>query len=221
VKIFLDTANVEEIKKGVDMGIVDGVTTNPTIISRENKPFDDVVKEILSLVKGPVSLEAVSTEAEGIIEEGKRLAKLGNNVVVKVPITAEGLKAMKSLSSMGIKVNATLIFTPIQALLAAKAGAAYVSPFVGRLDDISEDGMRVAEDTKKIFANYGLKTEVIVASVRNPIHVYRAALAGADVVTMPFSVLERLLKHPKTDEGLALFAEDWKKVQQLQERGKA
>jgi transaldolase len=214
VKIFLDTANADEIRKGVNMGIVDGVTTNPTIISRENKPFDDVVKEILSICKGPVSLEAVSTKAEDIAEEGRRLASLADNVVIKVPLTAEGLRAMRMLSQSGVKVNATLIFTPLQALLAAKAGASYVSPFVGRLDDIAQDGMKVVEDTKRIFANYGLKAEIIVASVRNPVHVYRAALMGADIVTMPFSVLEMLLKHPKTDEGLSLFAEDWKKVQQ-------
>ncbi|MGC8601946.1 MAG: fructose-6-phosphate aldolase [Thermoprotei archaeon] len=214
MKIFLDTANADEIRKGVNMGIVDGVTTNPTIISRENKPFDDVVKEILSICKGPVSLEAVSTKAEDIAEEGRRLASLADNVVIKVPLTAEGLRAMRMLSQSGVKVNATLIFTPLQALLAAKAGASYVSPFVGRLDDIAQDGMKVVEDTKRIFANYGLKAEIIVASVRNPVHVYRAALMGADIVTMPFSVLEMLLKHPKTDEGLSLFAEDWKKVQQ-------
>ena len=214
MKIFLDTANADEIRKGVNMGIVDGVTTNPTIISRENKPFDEVVKEILSICKGPVSLEAVSTKAEDIAEEGRRLASLADNVVIKVPLTAEGLRAMKMLSQSGVKVNATLIFTPLQALLAAKAGASYVSPFVGRLDDIAQDGMKVVEDTKRIFANYGLKAEIIVASVRNPVHVYRAALMGADIVTMPFSVLEMLLKHPKTDEGLSLFAEDWKKVQQ-------
>ncbi len=214
MKIFLDTANADEIRKGVNMGIVDGVTTNPTIISRENKPFDEVVKEILSICKGPVSLEAVSTKAEDIAEEGRRLASLADNVVIKVPLTAEGLRAMRMLSQSGVKVNATLIFTPLQALLAAKAGASYVSPFVGRLDDIAQDGMKVVEDTKRIFANYGLKAEIIVASVRNPVHVYRAALMGADIVTMPFSVLEMLLKHPKTDEGLSLFAEDWKKVQQ-------
>ncbi len=214
MKIFLDTANAEEIRKGVEMGIVDGVTTNPTIIARENKPFDEVVRSVLSLCKGPVSLEAVSTQSEDIVEEGKKLASLADNVVIKVPLTAEGLKAMKRLSQLGIKVNATLIFTPLQALLAAKAGAAYVSPFVGRLDDIAEDGMRIVEDTKRIFSNYGFKTEIIVASIRNPIHVYRAALMGADIATMPFPVLEALLRHPKTDEGLVRFAEDWKKVQE-------
>jgi len=218
VKIFLDTANAEEIRKGVDMGIVDGVTTNPTIIAREKKPFDEVVRDILSLCKGPVSLEAVSTQSDAIVEEGKKLASLADNVVIKVPLTAEGLKAMKALSQSGIKVNATLIFTPLQALLAAKAGATYVSPFVGRLDDITEDGMRIVDDIKRIFSNYGFKTEIIAASIRNPIHVYRAALMGADVVTMPFPVLEMLLRHPKTDEGLALFAEDWKRVQQQEKK---
>ncbi|MGC8630965.1 MAG: fructose-6-phosphate aldolase [Thermoprotei archaeon] len=218
MKIFLDTANAEEIKKGVEMGLVDGVTTNPTIISREKKPFDEVVREILSIVKGPVSLEAVSTQSEAIVDEGKRLSELGDNVVIKVPITVEGLKAIKKLSSMNIKVNTTLIFTPLQALLAAKAGAAYVSPFVGRLDDISEDGMRVVEDLKRMFYNYSYKTEIIVASVRNPIHVYRAAMVGADIVTVPFDVLVKLINHPKTDEGLKLFAEDWKKVQSLNKR---
>lgn len=218
MKIFLDTANVEEIKKGVEMGLVDGVTTNPTIISRENKPFDEVVKEILSIVKGPVSLEAVSDQSEAIVDEGKRLSELGNNVVIKVPITVEGLKAIKKLSSMNVKVNTTLIFTPLQALLAAKAGATYVSPFVGRLDDVSEDGMRVVEDLKRMFYNYSYKTEIIVASIRNPIHVYRAAMVGADIVTVPFDVLVKLINHPKTDEGLKLFAGDWKKVQSLNKR---
>jgi len=218
LKIFLDTANVEEIKKGVEMGLVDGVTTNPTIISRENKPFDEVVKEILSIVKGPVSLEAVSDQSEAIVDEGKRLSELGNNVVIKVPITVEGLKAIKKLSSMNVKVNTTLIFTPLQALLAAKAGATYVSPFVGRLDDVSEDGMRVVEDLKRMFYNYSYKTEIIVASIRNPIHVYRAAMVGADIVTVPFDVLVKLINHPKTDEGLKLFAGDWKKVQSLNKR---
>ena len=218
MKIFLDTANVEEIKKGVEMGLVDGVTTNPTIISRENKPFDEVVKEILSIVKGPVSLEAVSDQSEAIVDEGKRLSELGDNVVIKVPITVEGLKAIKKLSSLNVKVNTTLIFTPLQALLAAKAGATYVSPFVGRLDDVSEDGMRVVEDLKRMFYNYSYKTEIIVASIRNPIHVYRAAMVGADIVTVPFDVLVKLINHPKTDEGLKLFAEDWKKVQSLNKR---
>jgi|GEM_PF-11458 len=219
MKIFLDTANAEEIRKGMSMGLVDGVTTNPTLIAREKKPFDSVVREILAMVPGPVSLEAVSTEREAIVQEGRKLAALAKNVVVKIPVTTEGLAATKQLAQEGIRVNTTLVFTPIQALLAAKAGASYVSPFVGRLDDIGEDGMRVVEDTRKAFQNYGYKTEIIVASVRNPMHVYRAAIIGADVVTMPYQVLEKLISHPKTKEGLQLFAEDWQKVQSLSQSG--
>ncbi|MEM0160658.1 MAG: fructose-6-phosphate aldolase [Thermoplasmata archaeon] len=214
MKIFLDTANLKEIETGVEWGIIDGVTTNPSLAAKEADKlnFNDLVKKILSMVNGPVSLEVLSLESGKMVEEAKKLAKLGKNVVVKVPITAEGVKAIKILSGLGIKTNATLIFTPIQALLAAKAGANYVSPFVGRLDDIGEDGMHVVEDIRTIFDNYNMKTEIIVASVRHPIHVYQSALIGADIVTLPFNVLEKLFKHPKTDEGIQRFLEDWKKV---------
>jgi transaldolase len=214
MKIFLDTANLKEIETGVAWGIVDGVTTNPTLASKEadKLSFTDLVKKILSIVDGPVSLEVMSLESEKMVEEAKKLSKFGKNVVIKVPISTEGVKTIKILSKLDIKTNATLIFTPIQALLAAKAGASYVSPFVGRLDDIGEDGMGVVEDMRIIFDNYNIKTEIIVASVRHPIHVYQAALIGADVVTMPFNILEKLFKHPKTDEGIERFIEDWKKV---------
>jgi transaldolase len=214
MKIFLDTANLKEIETGVEWGIIDGVTTNPSLAAKEadKLTFNELVKKILGMVNGPVSLEVLSLESEKMVEEAKKLAKLGKNVVVKVPITAEGVKAIKTLSGLGIKTNATLIFTPIQALLAAKAGASYVSPFVGRLDDIGEDGMHVVEDIRTIFDNYNIATEIIVASVRHPIHVYQSALIGADVVTLPFNVLEKLFKHPKTDEGIQRFLEDWKKV---------
>ncbi len=214
MKIFLDTANLKEIETGVEWGIIDGVTTNPSLAAKEadKLSFNELVKKILGMVNGPVSLEVISLESEKMVEEAKKLAKLGKNVVIKVPITAEGVKAIKILAGLGIKTNATLIFTPIQALLAAKAGASYVSPFVGRLDDIGEDGMQVVEDIRTIFDNYHIETEIIVASVRHPIHVYKSALIGADIVTLPFNVLEKLFKHPKTDEGIQRFLEDWKKV---------
>ncbi len=214
MKIFLDTANLKEIETGVEWGIIDGVTTNPSLAAKEadKLSFNELVKKILGMVNGPVSLEVISLESEKMVEEAKKLAKLGKNVVIKVPITAEGVKAIKILAGLGIKTNATLIFTPIQALLAAKAGASYVSPFVGRLDDIGEDGMQVVEDIRTIFDNYHIETEIIVASVRHPIHVYQSALIGADIVTLPFNVLEKLFKHPKTDEGIQRFLEDWKKV---------
>ncbi|MGC8497145.1 MAG: fructose-6-phosphate aldolase [Thermoplasmata archaeon] len=214
MKIFLDTANLKEIETGVEWGIIDGVTTNPSLAAKEadKHNFNDLVKKILGMVSGPVSLEVLSLESEKMVEEAKKLAKLGNNVVIKVPITTEGVKAIKILSGLGIKTNATLIFTPIQALLAAKAGASYVSPFVGRLDDIGEDGMHLVEDIRTIFDNYNIETEIIVASVRHPVHVYESALIGADIVTLPFNVLEKLFKHPKTEEGIQRFLEDWKKV---------
>ncbi len=214
MKIFLDTANIAEIKKALDLGILDGVTTNPTLISKEasHGTFNEIVLEILNTVPGPVSLEVTSLDHKGMVDEAMQLAKLGDNVVIKVPITAEGLKAMKMLKEHGIKTNATLIFTSNQGLLAAKAGASYVSPFVGRLDDISEYGMKIVDDLKTIFRNYSFSTEIIVASVRHPMHVYEASLIGADIVTMPYSVLEKIITHPKTDEGIDRFLEDWKKV---------
>lgn len=212
MKFFLDTADIEEIKKAVEWGILDGVTTNPTLISKTGRPFKEVVKEVLELVDGPVSLETVSLDAEGMIREGRMLAELGENVVVKIPMTPEGIKAVQVLESEGIPTNVTLVFSPMQALIAAKAGASYVSPFVGRLDDISSEGMKLIEDIKIIFDNYEFDTEIIVASVRHPMHVYQAALIGAHICTMPFKVLEQLFKHPLTDVGIERFLKDWEKV---------
>jgi len=212
MKFFIDTANVDEIKKGLEMGLVDGVTTNPSLLSKEKKNPDDVVKEIVSLVPGPVSLEVLSTEAHAMLEEARRLASLGNNVVVKIPMTAEGMKAVKKLSEEHIKTNVTLVFQPLQALIAAKAGAAYVSPFVGRLDDISSAGMEMVEQIITIYGNYGFETEIIVASVRNPVHVLHAAMMGADVATIPFSVLKQLMAHPLTDIGIERFLKDYSTI---------
>ena len=212
MKFFIDTANIKEIREGISLGMVDGVTTNPSLIAKENREFDEVVREILELVDGPVSLEALSLDAGKMVEEGKRLAKLGDNVVIKVPITTEGLKATRIFVDEGIRVNQTLIFSPLQALMAAKAGAAYVSPFVGRLDDISHDGMGLVEQIITIFDNYGFETEVIVASVRHPLHVLEAALMGADIATIPFKVIAQLAKHPLTDRGIEMFLADWNRV---------
>jgi transaldolase len=212
MKFFLDTANLEQIRKANEWGILDGVTTNPTLISRESMPFEELVKQILSIVKGPVSLEVVSEDAEGMIQEARRLNEFGENVVIKIPLTKEGLKAVKVLSSEGIKTNVTLCFSPTQALLAAKAGADYISPFIGRLDDISSHGMRLVEMIRQIYDNYGFKTEIIVASIRHPMHVLEAALVGADIATMPFAVLEKLFDHPLTDIGIERFLKDWEKV---------
>jgi len=212
MKFFIDTANVDEIKKGLEMGLVDGVTTNPSLLSKEKKNPEDVVKEIVSLVPGPVSLEVLSTEAHAMLEEARHLASLGNNVVVKIPMTAEGMKAVKKLSEEHIKTNVTLVFQPLQALIAAKAGAAYVSPFVGRLDDISSAGMEMVEQIITIYGNYGFETEIIVASVRNPVHVLHAAMMGADVATIPFGVLKQLMAHPLTDIGIERFLKDYESI---------
>jgi transaldolase len=212
MKFFIDTANIEEIKEGIKLGMVDGVTTNPSLIAKEKKGFDDVVKEILKNVEGPVSLEVISMEAEAMFEEGKKLAQLGSNVVIKVPLCTEGLKATKMFADAGIDVNETLIFSPLQALMAAKAGARYVSPFVGRLDDIAHDGMELVEQILTIFDNYGFETEVIVASIRHPRHVLDAAMMGADIATIPFKVIKQLVQHPLTDRGIEMFLADWKKV---------
>ncbi|MBN2284402.1 MAG: fructose-6-phosphate aldolase [Deltaproteobacteria bacterium] len=212
MKFFLDTGNIDEIREGIELGMVDGVTTNPTLVAKENKDFDTVVEEILKIVKGPVSLEVVSEDAAGMVEEGRKLAGRAENVAVKVPLTTEGLKATKVLSETGIAVNQTLVFSPLQALLAAKAGASYVSPFIGRLDDISQRGMELVEQIITIFDNYGYDSEVIVASVRNPVHVLDAALIGADIVTMPFKVMTQLARHPLTDIGIERFLADWRKV---------
>lgn len=211
MKFFIDTANIEEIKKAYALGMVDGVTTNPSLIARENRPFEELLQEICELVDGPVNGEVVSTDAEGMVEEGRKLAAFHPNIVVKIPMTTEGLKAVKILSNENIRTNVTLIFSPMQALMAAKAGAAYVSPFVGRLDDISQVGMDLVNDIMNIYGNYGYETEVIVASVRNPIHVVEAALMGADIATIPYKVIEQLAKHPLTDIGMDKFLADWEK----------
>ena len=214
MKIFLDTANLESIKKFNDMGLLDGITTNPSLMSKEGGNPKDIMAEITKIIKGDVSLEVVSTEYSGMIEEGKRLRQYGKNVVVKVPMTPDGLKACKHLTSEGIPVNVTLIFSPNQALLAAKSGAKYVSPFIGRLDDIGKDGMNLIRDIKKIFDNYkdDFKTQILVASIRHPIHVIDAAKIGAHVVTLPPSVLDKMLQHPLTDIGLENFLSDWNKL---------
>jgi len=212
MKFFLDTANLAEIKEIAGWGILDGVTTNPSLVSKENVRFDELIKEICRTVPGPVSVECVSTQAEDIVREARDLAKLAPNIVVKIPIGVEGLKATRTLSQEGIEVNTTLIFSPTQALLAAKSGSRYVSPFIGRLDDVSQEGMQLVEQILAIFDNYGLETEVIVASVRHPLHIVEAALLGADIVTLPFSVMEKLVQHPLTDIGMEKFLKDWGKV---------
>jgi len=212
MKIFLDTANLEQIKEAASWGILDGVTTNPTLVSKENLKFKDLIKEICRIVSGPVSVECVSKLSKDIVKEARTLAKIAENVVVKIPICIEGLKATKVLSKEGIKVNTTLVFSPNQALLAAKAGTRYLSPFIGRLDDISQAGMELVEEILAILSNYSFETEVIVASVRHPLHVVEAALVGADIVTVPFAVLEKMVTHPLTDVGMEKFLKDWGKV---------
>ena len=212
MKFFIDTANIDEIREGISLGMVDGVTTNPSLIAKEKRNFEDVVRDILGIVKGPVSLEVVSLDAAGMVNEGKKLAGLGDQVVIKVPMTTEGLKATRMFSEMGIRVNQTLVFSPVQALMAAKAGAAYVSPFVGRLDDVAHDGMGLVEEILTIYENYSIETEVIVASVRHPRHVVEAALMGAHIATIPFAVIAQLAKHPLTDAGIEKFLADWKKI---------
>ncbi len=215
MKFFIDTANIEEIKRGVELGLVDGVTTNPTLISREGRNFKELVKEICDIVDGPVSVEAVSLDKEGMIKEARELSKIAPNIVIKIPLTEEGLKAVRVLSGEGIRTNVTLCFSPIQALLAAKAGATYISPFVGRLDDISHTGMELVGQITNIYENYGFETEVIVASIRNPLHVLDAALMGADIATIPFKVLIQLVKHPLTDIGIERFLKDWEKARDI------
>ncbi|MGI0003938.1 MAG: fructose-6-phosphate aldolase [Candidatus Nitrosotenuis sp.] len=214
MKIFLDTANLASIKTYNDMGLLDGITTNPSLLAKEGGDPQKTMEEIVRIVKGDVSLEVVSTEYKGMIEEAHRLKKYGGNVVIKVPMTADGLKACKTLSSEGTSVNVTLVFSPNQAVLAAKAGAKYVSPFIGRLDDIGEDGMALIAVIKQIFSNYNFKTQVLVASVRHPMHVVEAGKIGADVVTLPPDVLGKMLKHPLTDIGLKNFLADWEKLKQ-------
>ena len=211
MKIFLDTANVNEIKEGVALGVVDGVTTNPSLAAKEKRAFRPLVEEICSIVPGDVSLEVVATDFEGMVKEGEELHQIAPNVVVKCPLTKDGLKAVRYLTGKGIRVNQTLCFSATQALLSAKAGAYYISPFLGRLDDIASVGMDLIRDICQIYRNYGFKTQVLAASIRNPLHVVDAAKAGAHVATMPFAVLQQLIKHPLTDIGLKKFLEDWEK----------
>ena len=212
MKFFIDTADVNEIREAESLGILDGVTTNPTLVSRTGRPFKETIEEICSIVKGPVSAEVVSTDTESIIKEARELAKIADNIVVKVPLIKDGLKAVKALTSEGIKVNVTLCFSSNQALLAAKAGGTYISPFVGRLDDKGHTGMEVIDEIRTIYDNYGFETQIIVASIRNPLHVRDAALMGADIATIPFAVFNNIVKHPLTDAGLESFLADWEKV---------
>ena len=212
MKLFIDTANVEEIRAAAEMGVICGVTTNPSLVAREGRNFKDVVAEICEIVDGPVSAEVISLDHEGMIDEAKQIAKWSSNIVIKLPMCAEALKATKVLSGMGINTNVTLIFSANQALLAARAGATYVSPFLGRLDDISMEGMKTVEDIVSIFDIHSIDTQVIAASIRNPIHVTQAALAGAHIATVPFKVIEMMTKHPLTDAGIEKFLADWKKA---------
>jgi len=212
MKFFIDTANIDEIKEAAALGILDGVTTNPSLVSKEGKDFRKLLDEILKIVDGPVSAEVISTDYDGILKEGRELASIHKNIVVKIPLIKEGLKACKTLTGEGIKVNVTLCFSPNQAILAAKAGATYISPFVGRLDDISTSGMDLISQIVQIYRNYNFKTQVLVASVRHPLHVVESALIGADVCTIPFDVIKKMFNHPLTDIGLEKFLSDWKKL---------
>jgi transaldolase len=214
MKFFVDSADVEEIREAVSWGLADGVTTNPSLIAKTGRPYADVLREICELLNGPVSAEVVATEAPAMLEEGQKLARLNSNIVVKCPLTIEGLKATRALSSRGIKVNVTLIFSPLQGLAAAKCGAAYLSPFVGRLDDIGHDGSLVIDQLVRILRNYDYPSQVLVASIRSPLHLLRAAEAGADVATLPFSVIRQILQHPLSDIGLERFLADWHKTKQ-------
>ncbi len=212
MQFFIDTADVGEIKKALAMGLCDGVTTNPSLVAKTGRSFDDVLKEIVALVPGPISAEVTAVEAEGMLKEARHYAKFGKQVVIKIPLITEGLKAVKVLAQEGVKTNVTLCFSAVQALLAAKAGASYVSPFVGRLDDISQDGMALIADIVQIYRNYRFDTKVLVASVRHPVHVLESAKLGADVATIPYGVIEQLAKHPLTEAGLKKFLADWEKV---------
>jgi transaldolase len=216
MKFFIDTANIEEIKEAADMGVLDGVTTNPSLAAKESTPYRDLLAEICKIVEGPVSAEVIATDSEGMIREAGELATIADNIVVKIPTILPGLKAIRSLNQRGIKTNATLVFSSMQALLVAKAGATFVSPFVGRLDDISSEGMSLIADIVQMYNNYVYETEVLVASVRHPMHVVEAARMGADVVTMPLKVIKQLIRHPLTDIGLEKFLEDYKKAPKAQ-----
>lgn len=212
MKIFIDSANIKEIREAASLGVIDGVTTNPTLISKENKPALELLTEICSIVPGPVSAEAISMELDPMVEEARKLSKIAKNIIIKIPLIKEGLRAVRILSAEGIKTNFTLCFSASQALLVARSGADYISAFIGRLDDISQVGMDLIKDIKTIYKNYGFKTQIIVASIRNPVHVVDAALIGADVATVPFAVIEQLIKHPLTDVGIQRFLEDYKKI---------
>ena len=212
MKFFIDTANVDEIKEAHSMGMVDGVTTNPSLIAKEGRNFETVIKEICEIIDGPISAEVIALDMQGMLEEARHLAAINKNIVVKIPMTTEGLKATRQLSEEGIKTNVTLVFSPLQALMAAKAGATFMSPFVGRLDDLSQDGMLLIDQIANIYNNYQFETEIIVASIRNPVHVLEAALIGAHIATIPFKVLSNLASHPLTDKGLQAFLNDWKKA---------
>jgi len=212
MKFFIDSADLGEIKKALALGLCDGVTTNPSLVAKTGRKFDDVLREIVALKPGPISAEVTAVECEGMLKEAHYYAKFGEDVVIKVPLIMEGLKAVKALTADGIKTNVTLCFSAVQALLAAKAGATYISPFVGRLDDVSEDGMQLIEQIVEIYTNYQFKTQVLVASVRHPIHVLQSARIGADVATLPYKVIEQLAQHPLTDKGLKQFLADWEKV---------
>ena len=214
MKLFIDTANVEEIRKANELGVICGVTTNPSLIAREGKVFEDVIKEITKIVDGPISAEVVATDADGMVKEAKELSAIHPNIVIKIPITEEGLKAVKQLTALGIHTNVTLVFSPAQALLAAKAGATYVSPFIGRLDDISDNGISVIDDIATIFEIHGIQTEIIAASIRGPQDVTDAAKHGAHIATVPYKVIMQMLKHPLTDIGIQKFMDDWNKTYQ-------
>jgi transaldolase len=209
MKFFIDTANIDEIKEAHSMGMVDGVTTNPSLIAKEGRDFEEIIKEICEIVNGPISAEVISIDVEGMVKEARELSKIHDNIVVKIPLLVDGLKATRILAEEGIKTNVTLVFSPLQALMAAKAGATYVSPFIGRLDDISQEGLLLVEQIVEIYSNYAYDTEIIVASIRNPLHVLESALMGADIATIPFSVLSKLAAHPLTDKGLKAFLDDW------------
>jgi len=212
MKFFIDTANIAEIKEAHAMGMVDGVTTNPSLIAKEGRNFEEVIREISEIVDGPISAEVIALDAEGMVNEARPLAAISKNIVIKIPMTVDGLKATRRLTDEGVKTNVTLVFSPLQALMAAKAGATYVSPFVGRLDDISQEGLGLIEQLVQIYGNYDFDTEIIVASVRNPLHVLESAMIGADVATIPFKVLAKLAAHPLTDKGIKAFLDDWDKM---------
>jgi len=212
MKFFIDTANVAEIREAASLGVLDGVTTNPSLVAKEGRDFQEVLREIVSIVNGPISAEVTATDMEGMLDQGRELSKISPNIVIKVPLIQSGLKACKRLRSEGIHVNVTLCFSPSQALLAAKADATYISPFIGRLDDISHEGMDLIRQIRAIYDNYGFETQILAASIRHPLHVVDAALAGADVATIPFKVIEQLIKHPLTDIGQEKFLADWNKL---------